>query len=153
MLYTVLIMDTNTNPAPAAEAMNAGTAAPATKKVFIVEDDVFLGRVLSGQIREAKMDAQLFTMAEDALEALKTTIPSIILMDIFLPGINGLDALEQIRKNEATKHVPVLVVSNTDEAKDRDRAVSLGAEFMIKGASTPDDIVKHVADILEDSTQ
>lgn len=129
-------MDTNTNPA-------------AAKKVFIVEDDVFLGRVLSGQVREAKMDVQLFTMAEDALKALQTDIPDMILMDIFLPGINGLDALELIRKNDATKNVPVLVVSNTDEAKDRDRAVSLGAQFLIKGASTPDEIIKSVVDILD----
>ncbi len=130
--------------------MDTTTQAPASKKVFIVEDDVFLGRVLSSQVREAEMDVKLFTTAEDALEALKTETPNIILMDIFLPGINGLDALEQIRKIEALKTLPVLVVSNTDETKDRDRAISLGAQFLIKGASTPDEIVKHVTDILED---
>lgn len=118
------------------------------KKVFIVEDDVFLGRVLSNQIRDSKMDVTLFTMAEDLLEALKTQRPDVILMDIFLPGINGLDALETIRGNEIWKKLPVIVVSNTDQAADRDRAVSLGATFLIKGASTPDEIVKHVFDVL-----
>lgn len=118
------------------------------KKIFIVEDDVFLGRVLSGQIREAKMQAELFTTAEDAIAALKTSKPDMILMDIFLPGMNGLDALDAIRKDDATKSVPVLVVSNTDEAKDRQRALDLGAKFLIKGASTPDEILKHMTDIL-----
>ncbi len=118
------------------------------KKIFIVEDDVFLGRVLSGQVREAKMQVELFNTAEDALAALKTGNPDMILMDIFLPGMNGLDALEAIRKDDATKSVPVLVVSNTDEAKDRQRALDLGAKFLIKGASTPDEILKHMTDIL-----
>ncbi len=123
------------------------------KKVFIVEDDVFLGRVLSSQIREAKMHAELFTTAEDALAALKQGAPHIILMDIFLPGMNGLDALEAIRKDELTKGLPVLVVSNTDEAKDRQRALDLGAKFLIKGASTPDEIIEHVTDILNSVSQ
>jgi CheY-like chemotaxis protein len=118
------------------------------KKVFIVEDDVFLGRVLSSQIRDSKMNAELFNSAEEALEALKMTIPDIILLDIFLPGMNGLDALALIRKDDRTKNIPVLVVSNTDEAKDRERALELGAKFLIKGASTPDEILQHMTDIL-----
>lgn len=123
------------------------------KKVFIVEDDVFLGRVLSGQIREAKMNVELFTTAEDVLAAIKISAPDMILMDIFLPGMNGLDALEAIRKDDATKAVPVLVVSNTDEAKDRERALGLGAKFLIKGASTPDEILQHMTDILTSDTK
>lgn len=120
------------------------------KKVFVIEDDVFLGKVLSSQIDATKMHAELFTTAEAAIEALKTAIPDIILLDIFLPGMNGLDALEAIRKDEKTKGIPVLVVSNTDEAKDRERAESLGAKFLIKGASTPDEIIKHVEDMLSE---
>ncbi len=118
------------------------------KKIFIAKDDVFLGRVLSDQVRKAKMQVELFNTAEDAIAALKTSKPDMILMDIFLPGMNGLDALDAIRKDDATKSVPVLVVSNTDEAKDRQRALDLGAKFLIKGASTPDEILKHMTDIL-----
>ncbi len=138
MRYNGLTMETNEN----AKGFEG-------KKVFVVEDDVFLGKVLSSQIGSAKMHAELFTTAETAIEALKTTTPDIILMDIFLPGMNGLDALEAIRKDEKTKSIPVLVVSNTDEAKDRQRSTDLGAKFLIKGASTPDEIVKHVEDILD----
>lgn len=129
---------------------NENAAELQGKKIFVIEDDVFLGKVLSSQIDASKMHAELFTNAEDAIEALKTTTPDIILLDIFLPGMNGLDALEAIRKDEKTKDIPVLVVSNTDEAKDRQRSLDLGAKFLIKGASTPDEIIKHVEDILSE---
>jgi DNA-binding response OmpR family regulator len=116
------------------------------KKVVIVEDDVFLGQVLADRMKAAKMDARLFPNAEEALEAIRKDLPDIMLLDIFLPGMNGLDALQQIRKDAHMKTLPVIIVSNTDEAKDRQRSLDLGAKFLIKGASTPDDIVHYVID-------
>ena len=98
---------------------------------------------------EASVDTTLLTSAEALLEALKQTVPDLILLDIFLPGMNGLDALEQLRKDEKTQHVKVIVVSNTDEQKDRDRASSLHADFLIKAMTDPQDIVKAVQDKLQ----
>ncbi|MEN9604697.1 MAG: hypothetical protein RJB39_382 [Candidatus Parcubacteria bacterium] len=120
-----------------------------SKKVFIVEDDTFLGRILKDQVAEAGIQTSLFTTAEALLDALKTNLPDILLLDIFLPGMNGLDALEQLRKDDRTKGIKVIVVSNTDERKDRDRAGSLNAQFMIKATTEPQDIVKAVTDALK----
>lgn len=127
---------------------NEGT--PFTGKVvYIVEDDVFLGKVLSQKVEEAKIVPRRFINSEDALAALKTERPHLILLDIFLPGMNGLDALGLMRKDENTRDIPVIVVSNTDEAKDREAALNLGAKFLIKAATTPDEIIEHVYDALK----
>ncbi len=112
--------------------------------VLVVEDDAFLGRVISEQLRQAHINAVQFTSAEVALEAAKKKQPDLIVLDIFLPGMNGLDMLAELRKDEQTKNIKVLVVSNTDDTKDRDRAKELGASFMIKGATSPDEIVAAV---------
>ena len=117
--------------------------------IFIIEDDKFLGGVISSAVTESRMIAKLFVTAEDALEALKTEIPQVILLDISLPGMNGLEALKLMRDNEKTKNVPVIVVSNNDEIKDRKTAVDLGAKFIIKGAATPSDIIEHVRATIE----
>ncbi len=133
VVYTVDMTDTNATQ----------------KKVFIVEDDTFLGRILTEQMTEAHVQTQLFGTGEALLEALKTNTPDMILLDIFLPGLNGLDALEQLRKDEKTKNTKVIVVSNTDEQKDRDRAGALKAQFIIKATTDPLDIVKAVTDGLK----
>ncbi len=117
-------------------------------KVFVIEDDMFLGRLLNDQLHNAPIEPKLFTSAEDAIEAMKTTVPALIILDIFLPHMNGLDALELIRKDERTKNIPVLVVSNTDDAEHRDKAVALGAHFMIKATSSPDEIIAKVLENL-----
>jgi two-component system alkaline phosphatase synthesis response regulator PhoP len=128
--------------------------APATNlaKVYIVEDDVFLGRVLTEQVKAIGIDVERFMSAEDAMKAIETTVPDLILLDIFLPGQNGLDMLEELRKKEYGPKISVIVVSNTDDAKDRLRAQGLGAAFLIKAATTPDEIVGHVQDALAKRT-
>lgn len=119
-----------------------------SKKVFIVEDDTFLGKMLVQNMSES-VQATLYPNGEEALTALKTTLPDMLILDIFLPGINGLDLLEQLRKDEHTKDLKVIVVSNTDEKKDRDRATSLGATFLIKAMTEPQDIVDAVLNELK----
>lgn len=119
------------------------------KKVFIIEDDVFLGKVLSQKVEESKIIPKRFITSEEALEALKTETPDLILLDIFLPGMNGLEALKLMRQEENSKNIPVIVVSNTDEAVHRETALGLGAKFLIKAATTPDEIIGHVFDALK----
>lgn len=118
------------------------------KTVYIIEDDVFLGKVISGQIREVPLNVTLFTSGKEGLDATIQSRPDILLLDIFLPDMNGLDVLKELRNHEETKNLPVIVVSNTDEAMDRDKAASLGAQFMIKAATSPDEIVAEVQRVL-----
>lgn len=119
-----------------------------SKKVFIVEDDTFLGKMLVQNMSE-HVQVALYPNGEEALSALKTESPDMLVLDVFLPGVNGLDLLDQLRKDERTKNLKVLVVSNTDEKKDRDRATSLGATFLIKAMTDPQDIVDAVLNELK----
>lgn len=132
LMYTVDMTETNLN----------------TKKVFIVEDDTFLGKMLVQDMSES-IQTTLYQNGEEVLTALQTTLPDLLVLDIFLPGINGLDLLEQLRKDEHTKNLKVIVVSNTDELKDRERATSLGATFLIKAMTDPRDIVDAVINELK----
>lgn len=125
-------------------------AVLAGKKVFIVEDDVFLGRLLVRKIGSDDVDVKCFETGEDAIEALKNEVPDLLLLDLYLPGIGGFEVLEFIRVNELTKNLPVVIVSNTDQVADRERAKKLGAEFVIKAIVTPDIILKYAAEMLRD---
>ncbi len=120
----------------------------ANQLVVIIEDDVFLGKVLEQKIEEAGLKAKRFLNAEDGLAFFKNEIPDLLLLDIFLPGMNGLDALALIRKDEKIRNMPVLIVSNTDADRDRERAHDLNAQFLLKATTTPSEIIEHVRSIL-----
>jgi CheY-like chemotaxis protein len=66
-----------------------------------------------------------------------------------LPGVDGFGILEQIRKNEKTKALPVIIFSNLAEDKDIQRAKELGAnEFMIKSNFTLDELAEKIGQIV-----
>jgi CheY-like chemotaxis protein len=59
-----------------------------------------------------------------------------------------LNVLESIRKNEETKDLPVTVISNFNQQKDRERAATMGAGFFVKALVNPDDILQQVEKML-----
>ena len=130
--------------------MNTETHTPT--KIFIVEDDVFIGSILTEKILDAHIIVTRFINAEDALAALETEIPDMILLDIYLPGINGLVALQKIRENQKTKDILVVVLSNTDDKKDRDEATRLDAQFLIKGATEPARVLEFIFETYKKAT-
>lgn len=118
------------------------------KRILIIEDDAFLGGILYRYIVDMKIPVDLLTSGEGVIESINKNPPSIIMLDIFLPGINGLDLLESIRKNKNGEHIPVLVVSNTDQLKDRQRAESMGAQVVLKAMVTPANILDRLYQLL-----
>jgi CheY-like chemotaxis protein len=120
------------------------------KRIFIVEDDAFLGNILSQRIASETNDLLLFNNGEDVLKAIDKNIPDLILLDVLLPGMDGFKVLEAIRGNEKTKHIPVLIVSNTNQLENEDRAKKLGAQFLLKALVTPFEIVEHAKKILQE---
>ncbi len=117
----------------------------ATKsKILLIEDDVFLGNILVNYIKGKNIEAVRVKSAEDAAEALKTELPSLIMLDIYLPGMNGLEYLTKLRQDDRTKNIPVMVVSNTSQMKDREVATQNNASFFVKAMMTPQDIVAEI---------
>ncbi len=127
---------------------NSSQSSLTNKKVLIIEDDVFLGGILLRHMMDQKINAKLFTTGENAIENIKKDVPDILLLDILLPGLNGLDLLELIRKDEQIKNLPVLIVSNTDQPQDLERVKKSGAIFMLKALATSENIVDKIKEIL-----
>jgi len=96
------------------------------KKILLVEDNpvnrrlaIFLLRSQGYQVREA-------TSAIEAFEILKTEQFDLIVMDIQLPGMDGLEATTKLRAEPATAQVPVIAVTSYAMAGDRDKALAAG---------------------------
>ncbi len=134
-----ILMNNSTDPAavPAAPSVLSG------KKIAVVEDDLMLASIMVRHFKDAGAITVLVTNGGEALGVLKREKPELIILDIFLPGQNGLDILEGIRKDDEIKDTRVMIVSNTDQAADRDRATNLGADFFLKATITPLSIVEY----------
>jgi len=118
------------------------------KKILVVEDDKFLGSILVSRLVGQKVDTAYANSGEAALEEIKKQVPDIVLLDVLLPGIDGFEVLKQIRANPLTEKVPVMVLSNFNQLKDKEKAESMGASFLVKALVNPDDIVEQVRKML-----
>ncbi len=112
-------------------------------KILIADDDAFLIKIYSTHLRNDGHEVITCTDGQSALEESIAQTPDIIMLDIMLPRMNGLDVLEEIRKHKLTKSIPVICLSNLTQEEEQQAALDLGAnEFLIKARLTPSQIIE-----------
>ena len=80
-------------------------------KILIVEDDPDIGRIAQLVLETAEYSVRLANHAERALELIGEGAPDLIICDVMMPNISGLELLEKLKSNEATKAIPVMMMS------------------------------------------
>jgi DNA-binding response OmpR family regulator len=115
-------------------------------RVFGVEDDSLLRMLLSTKF---EMSSVTFDFSEDGAkvtERIREFKPTVILLDIMIGGVNGLDLLQEIKQTSDLQHIPVVMFSNQDSYEERARATTLGAnEYLVKATTDLSDLVKLLA--------
>lgn len=116
------------------------------KVLLVVEDDPLLGKAYQSSFGEVGYEVYVARDGESALKYLEEDYPvDAVILDLLLPGINGFEVLEKLRKNEKRRHVPVLIVSNLDEPEDQKKGEGLGAQgFEVKAKTNMDSLIKKV---------
>ena len=95
--------------------------------ILIADDELRLRKVVATFLRKSGLDVTEASNGEQALEALKTKIPDIIVLDIAMPGINGLEACRRIRSDPLYKDIPVLLLTASISAETRAEGREAGA--------------------------
>ena len=118
-------------------------------KILIIEDDKFLRELLVKKVGSEGYEVVVATDGEEGLKMAKEENPSLILLDLILPAMDGFEVLRRIKEAEETKHIPVIILSNLGQKEDIDKGVKLGAkDYMIKAHFTPGEITKKIQEIL-----
>jgi DNA-binding response OmpR family regulator len=124
------------------------------KKILWVEDDKLLSNILSKKFEATGYSLFRVVDGERAFEYLAKDTPNVIILDIILPKMNGLDVLQKIRMDEKLRKIPVIMLSNMSKQSDIEKAKILGAQkFMVKAAVSLDEIVTEVANQIENKHQ
>ena len=120
-----------------------------TIHVLLVEDDVFLAGIYQ---KKFEMEGYKISTAGDGEKGLadaKKKKPSIILLDILLPKMDGFTVLKNLKADAATKDIPVILLTNLGQKDDVEKGLSAGAaDYLIKAHFKPSEIVDKVKKVL-----
>lgn len=118
-------------------------------KVLIVEDEEVLAKVFQEKLEKAGYEVQAASDGEIALSAAASFKPNVIVLDLLLPKKNGFEVLEALKKDQALKTIPVVVVSNLGEDNDIKRSLSLGAaDYYVKSEHPINEIIEKIKNVL-----
>lgn len=101
------------------------------KKILIAEDDSFLANAYRAKLTKAGYEIKIARDGNEALEALATYAPDMVILDLVMPSRDGFSVLSELKKSPKWKGIPTLVASNLGQKEDVDRARGLGADDYI----------------------
>lgn len=97
-------------------------------RVLVVEDDRFLRRACEASLRQRGFDVISATEGEEGLQLAQTEpYPDVVLLDLLMPKLPGMEVLRALKLNPATASIPVVILSNSSRDEDKQRALQLGA--------------------------
>ena len=104
-----------------------------TARVLVVDDILANVRLLEAKLAAEYFDVVTALNGADALEAVSRTRPDIVLLDVMMPGLDGIEVCQRIKSSPATQHIPVIMVTALDQPEDRVRGLEAGADdFLTK---------------------
>lgn len=120
------------------------------KRILIVEDDKFLRELMSQKLNKEGYEVIEAVDGEEGVKKVKEELPDLILLDLILPGMDGFEVLGEIKKEESTNKIPVIILSNLGQREDIERGLNMGAtDYLIKAHFTPGEIIEKVKSVLK----
>ncbi len=120
--------------------------------ILIVEDDNILQEMYCEKFEMLDYCVMKANTGKEGMANLKKKIPDIILLDILMPDMNGLEMLKEMKKKREYRDIPVILLTNLGESKidmDQELSFALGIkDYLIKTKHTPDDVAKRVKQVL-----
>lgn len=119
-----------------------------TKKILIVEDEETLLKALEHKLTIDGYEVVLARDGEEGLKQIREGHPDVVLLDILMPKTDGFQVLEQLRNENIIPALPIIIVSNSGQPVEIDRALKLGArDYLVKAEFDPEEVVEKVRKI------
>ncbi len=115
------------------------------KIILLVEDEPTLQKTLSLALQQEGYEVKNALDGEIGLKLARETNPNLVLLDLILPKIDGFEVLDELKKDDATKDIPVIVLTNLESTQDIEKALALGAtSYLVKANYDLKDVIEKV---------
>lgn len=122
-----------------------------TKQILLVEDDRFLRRACAAGLRQRGWTVLTAVDGEEALRMVQSERIDLVLLDMLMPKLHGLDVMRALKAEERTQSIPVLVLSNSSRERDVQEIMKLGAVgYLVKANLSLQELGNRVAELLGD---
>lgn len=120
------------------------------RKIMIVEDDMFIRDIYKVRFEQEDFEVIMAENGIAAIEKLEQGLePKIILLDIMMPGMDGVQVLQKIKNDDRWKNLPIIMLTNISEKEKVNEAMELGVkDYLIKSHFTPSEVVQKVNALL-----
>jgi len=115
------------------------------KKILLVEDEEIMIDLLKKKLTREGYDISIARDGEEGLRKMQEEKPDLVLLDIIMPKKGGFEVMEEMQKDEELRKIPVIIISNSGQPVELDRAKRLGAkDWLIKTEFDPQEVVDKV---------
>jgi twitching motility two-component system response regulator PilH len=114
------------------------------KKILVVDDSATARQFLIDALSMGGYEVVTAATGDEAIVKVKSDMPDLVLMDVVMPGMNGFQATRAITKDEATKHIPVLILTSKDMETDRIWGLRQGAAGFISKPINSDALLAQI---------
>ncbi len=121
-------------------------AAPA--KILIADDEAFMLRLLEMTFKKGGFEVVSCRDGREALSMATTALPQLVVLDVMMPGLDGMGALRELKGNPATKDIPVVMVSAKGHALTKVEAEQAGAAMFLTKPFSPNQLLSEAKKIL-----
>lgn len=129
------------------------TQATSNKKILLVEDEVFIRDIYERTLIKAGAKVCVASNGKEGVDQAKKELPDLILLDILMPSVNGLEALAKLKADPKTQNIPVVLLTNLGQSGTIKDAFKKGASgYLMKMKMTPYDMVDNIKKFLDDPT-
>lgn len=117
-------------------------------RILVIEDEVPIQELLCYSLERAGFEAIAVTTAEQGLAEIRSELPSVVLLDLMLPGMSGIALAKQLRSDPRTRELPLIMVTARAEEADRVGGLDIGADDYVTKPFSPRELVSRIRAVL-----
>ena len=146
-------------PRPSSELIGAsrsawtGTPKMASAHILVVDDEPDISALVAYHLARESYRVRTAASGPEAIRAVELERPDLVVLDLMLPGMSGLQVLEELRRRPETQEIPVILLTARREEQDRIAGLELGADDYVAKPFSPRELVARVRAILRRGTR
>jgi DNA-binding response OmpR family regulator len=121
---------------------------PSSHLIFVIEDDVDIASLIAHTVQGAGYEARVFLDGQLVVEAAQEQMPALILLDLMLPGLDGIEILRCLESRQPTREIRKIILSARGSESDKVRAFELGADDYITKPFSPRELILRIKAVL-----